>query len=215
MKRYNGHTKYTLKDGTLVPGVTTILKLLSKEALVGWANRLGLENIEVRRYVDELADIGSLAHYFVDCDVKGKPRDPETLKDYTENHRVGAEICFNKFLEWKKETGFEPIKSEINLVSEKYRFGGTVDLYGLRHNKKTLVDFKTGNSIYPEAFTQVSAYKVLLLENGYEVEDQRIIRIGRSENEGFEDRYSPSPMLHFERFKKLLDVYNINKELGL
>ena len=215
MKRYNGHTKYYLKDGSLAVGTTTAIGILNKKALVGWSNKLGLNNIVVGRYVDELADIGTLAHLLVSSDVKGTEPEPETLKDYSDNQRVAAYICFKKFVEWKNEVKFEPILSEVQLVSEKYRYGGTIDLYCMRHGKKTLIDFKTGNGIYPESFTQISAYKNLLEENGHEVEDQRIVRIGRTENEGFEDRYSPNPTLHFKRFLGCLNIYRINKELGI
>ena len=213
--RYKAHIKYELKSGLFVPGTTTIIKVLNLPALVGWANKSGLDNIEVRKYVDELADIGTLAHYFVECDIQGKVGDPEVLNDYTQTHHRAADICYEKFLKWKKEVNFQSLKSELRLVSEKYKYGGTLDLYGLRHGKKTLVDFKTGKSIFSEAFTQVSAYENLARENGLEVEECRIVRIGRTENEGFEDRYVPNTGVHFKRFLACLEIYNLNKELGV
>ena len=215
MKRYNAHIKYELKNGTLVVGATTVLRILAKPALIPWANKLGLDNIQVGKYVDELSDIGTLAHYFVECDIKEVARDPEVLKDYTVNHHEAAKVCYHKFLDWTKEVNFQSLKSELRLVSEKYKYGGTLDLYGLRHGKKTLIDFKTGGHIYSEAFTQASAYENLATENGMEVEECRIVRIGRTENEGFEDRYVPNTPKHFKRFLACLEIYNINKELGV
>ena len=49
------HTVYKLASGARVPGVTTVLSVLNKPALVPWANKLGLEGIDVRKYVDALA----------------------------------------------------------------------------------------------------------------------------------------------------------------
>ena len=213
MKRYDAHTKYCLDNGDLVVGVTTVLRVLNKPALVGWANKLGLDGIEVRRYVDELADIGTLTHYFIECDVKGVPRSVEVLKDYTANHKEAAERCFKKYLKWKEDVGFQPIEAELQLVSERYRYGGTLDVYGFRHDKRTLIDFKTGGRIYDEAFTQSAAYDNLAQEKGLDIEDRRIVRIGRSENEGFEDRDVPNIKLHFKKFLFCLDIYNVNKEL--
>ncbi len=215
MKRYEAHRKYELKSGELVVGVSTVLQILAKPALIPWANKLGLDNIDVRKYVDELADIGTLSHYFVECENKDKMRDPERLAGYTATHHKAAEICFKKFLDWKKEVDFQPLKSELRLVSETHRYGGTLDLYGYRHKKKTLIDFKTGSGLYPEHFTQMSAYRNLLIENGLEVAECRIIRIGRTENEGFEDRYVPNTKVHFRRFLACLEIYRLNKELGV
>jgi len=215
MKRYKAHKKYELKDGTYVVGATTILGILAKKALIPWANKLGLDGINYRKYLDELADIGTLAHYMVECDVKGIPPDIKVTEDYSQNQYKAALICYQKFVVWKQEVGFEPIKSELGFSSEKYRYGGTLDLYGLRHGKKTLIDFKTGGAIYPEAFTQVASYRNLATEQGLEVEECRIVRIGRNENEGFEDRLVPNVPLHFKRFLACLSVYNVNKELGL
>ena len=45
--KYKAHTRYELKDGTYVPGTTTITGLENKPFLVPWANRLGLEGIAV------------------------------------------------------------------------------------------------------------------------------------------------------------------------
>ena len=58
--------RYRLLDKSIVPGVTTILNVLSKPALVPWANKLGLQGIEVGKYVDALGEIGTLAHLMVE-----------------------------------------------------------------------------------------------------------------------------------------------------
>ncbi len=45
-KRSKVHTRYKLKNGLLVPGVTTVTGVLDKPALIIWANRLGLQGID-------------------------------------------------------------------------------------------------------------------------------------------------------------------------
>jgi len=62
---------------------------------------------------------------------------------------------------------------------------------------------------------QVSAYKKLLERNGYTVESVRILRIGRDENEGFEDKLISNTELElrWRGFLALLDLYYVEKEI--
>jgi len=93
------HTVYKSLDGEKVPGVTSILAdTIPKPALIPWANNLGLQGIKVKEYVDELALIGSLAHYLITCNLsKIEPN----LDDYSAN-QIGLagmllrNICLGK-----------------------------------------------------------------------------------------------------------------------
>ena len=208
--RVTAHTKYYLKDGTLVAGTTTVTGILDKKGLPKWANELGLRGIDITKYVNEMADIGSLGHYIIECHLKKEEPD---LKDYTENQITKARNLAQRFLSWKDENKFEFIKSELKMVSEQYRYGGTIDIYCLLNGKKTLIDIKTSKGIFDEHRMQVSAYKQLLVENGHPVEDVRIIRIGRQDNEGFEDSKVSNLDLHFKKFLLCLEIYNLDREL--
>jgi len=208
--KVKAHQKYYLKDGTLVPGTTTILSVLAKPALIKWANNLGLKGIDSNKYRDEKAEIGTLAHYLIECELKGQT--PDT-SDYSKNQIDQAENSLLSFYEWMKNHKLEVIGSEMQLVSEKYRYGGTVDCFGILDGVPTLIDFKTSNAIYPEMLHQLAAYKQLLKENGYEVKKARILRIGRDETEGFEERLCTNLKLHWEIFKHCLAIYNLQKQL--
>ena len=204
------HIRYKLQDGTRVPGVTTLTGILDKPALKYWANKIGLEGIEIRKYVDDKADIGTLAHYMVLCDFKGKT--PDTL-DYSKNQIEQAETCLIKFWDWKSGKEIEPILLEAPLVSEKHRFGGTCDIYAKVNGTPTLIDLKTGRGIYDEMLYQVSAYKMLLAEHKYLAEQCMILRIGRNEEEGFETKVLNSTALYEEIFLRCLEIYNLRKQL--
>lgn len=210
--KYKAHQRYYTKDHTLVPGATTVLQVLNKPALVPWANRLGLQGIDCTKYRDEKAEIGTLAHYLIECELKGEK--PDT-KDFTENQIDQAENSLIKFYDWMKEHKLEVILSEGQLVSEKYRYGGTVDCYGKMDEKFELIDFKTSSGIFPEMIIQLSAYKQLLEENGHQVDEVRILRIGRDEKEGFEERKETDLIKYFELFKNCLNIYHLKKELGI
>jgi hypothetical protein len=210
MGKSKAHQRYRTADDTIVPGVTTITGVMNKPALVNWANNLGLKGISVGKYVDDLADVGTLAHKIIECYLTKQEVD---YADYTPNQKSLAENAVLKFFSWEKENKFEVIKSELQMVSEKHRFGGCCDIYANLNGKSTLIDLKTSKGIFGEHFTQVSAYALLLEENGYPVEDVRILRIGRDESEGFDDKSVPLLKVHQERFLACLKLYNLNKQL--
>lgn len=191
-----------------MPGVTTITGQLDKPALVKWANNLGLQGIDSTKYVDHLAEIGTLAHAMIACYLKGEKCD---TSDCTANQIDLAENACLSFYEWEKRNKLEPILVEQQLVSEEYQFGGTVDIYGACSIPFVLIDLKTGKAIYPEMWYQVAGYRILLREHGYPVDACRILRIGRDETEGFDDPVKKDTRIQEEIFIALLDIYNLKK----
>lgn len=210
MGKSSTHTKYYTPDGQLVPGVTTVKDVMAKPFLLVWANKLGLAGIEIGKYVDNLADVGTLAHLYVESYYTKKEVD---VRDFSPNQVELAQNSFKKFLGWEQKNKLEVIGAELKLVSSTLYFGGTCDLYGILNGKKTLIDIKTSKEVYPEHFTQVAGYKLLLEENGYPVEDAKILRIGRDESEGFDEKEVPMIDVHAERFLACLKLYQINNKL--
>jgi hypothetical protein len=204
------HTIYKTEDGKRVPGVTTILGILNKPALVKWANNLGLNGIDSSKYVDDKADIGKCCHYMIECDIKGV--DPD-LSDYSPNTVTQAENGFLKWLDWKSQHTITDAQSEIALVSEHHRYGGTIDIYALVDGKWTLLDIKTsGSGIYPEMKHQVAGgYRYLLIEHGYPVDECRILRVGRTDDEGFEECVIGNAAAHAEVFMLCRKLYEARK----
>ena len=212
LKKVKVHTQYRMKNGDKVPGVTTVLGVLAKPALIHWAWDLGIQQIDYRKYRDTLADIGTLAHYMVQCDLSGEKPD---LATYSPEQIDLAENALIKFYEWRRENTVEPVLIEAALVSE-LGFGGTIDLLALVNGILTLVDFKTSKAIYPEMITQLAAYHYLLGEHGYKPKAVRILRIGRREDEGFEEqRRTPKELsAHWKLFKHCLEIYNLKKQIA-
>jgi hypothetical protein len=212
LKNVKAHQLYKTSDGKIVPGVTTVLSVINKPALVPWANGLGLQGISVKDYVDKLANIGTLAHYFVECDLRG---DEPDLDAYSPEEIRIAETCLIKYWDWKAENDPKPILIEKQLVSEKWGFGGTIDLFCEIRGVKWLVDLKTSKAIYIDHVTQLAAYTALLKENGYKPDKVRILRIGRNEDEGFESQEKTLRQLvpHWQRFKGALEIYRADKAI--
>lgn len=210
-KTAKAHVRYKTTDGKIVPGATTITGLLNKPYLVTWANRLGLEGIDSTKYTDEAAAVGTLAHAMVQGDLTGEMPD---LNKFTAEQIDLAENAALSWYEWKKQHKIKVIFCEKQLVSDAMLYGGTLDCYCKLDGKPTLLDFKTGKAIYEEYFVQLAAYAELLRENGYPVEETRILRIGRDETEGFEERKVTDTTKWFEIFRCLLNVYYLKRELG-
>ena len=185
-KKVKQHTVYKTSDGKRVPGVTTILGIMGKPALIPWANRLGLEGVEYRAYLNERADIGTCCHAMIEADLKGVPFERYEYSDLVLNQ---AETGYLKWLEWKEGKDIEVLASEMPLVSEVHRYGGTCDIYALVNGVKTLIDIKTGGSgVYPDMKTQVvGGYLPLLEENGYRVDQAMILRVSCDETSGHEE----------------------------
>ena len=204
------HTQYKLGDGTRVPSVTTILGVLGKPALIHWAWQMGIDGKDYRSVRDEAADAGTLAHYLVLCHLKGTEPD---VRAYSQENQLKATNSFNKFLRWEQDHKLEPIMLEEYMVSEEMKFGGTVDFYGKVNDAPILLDFKTSKAIYPDMFYQLAAYQHLLEQNGHKVEGCKILRIGRSEEEGFEERSMDDLTKQWEVFVSCLSIYELTKTI--
>lgn len=180
------HQRYYLKDGTQVPGVTTVTGLLDKPALKGWAWKMGLKGEDIYKYTDEAKAIGSLAHELI-AESLGGPA--AKVKGYSPDQLERAQYSVKVFADWQARHGdLKPLSIELPLVSEAHHYGGTIDLVAEIDGHVELIDFKTGSGIWPEHEVQVGAYWKLLDEGGARIEGARILRIGRTEGESIDER---------------------------
>lgn len=96
-----------------------------------------------------------------------------------ENYKKGGNMVTNDeelkpyieaFKSWISDNDVEVIENERTVVSEKYRYAGTLDMLAMVNGKKLLIDLKTGKNLYNEVHLQTSAYREALSENGVEVD---------------------------------------------
>jgi hypothetical protein len=206
------HTQYKLADGTRVPGVTTILGVIAKPALIGWANRQGLAGIDTTKYVQQAATAGTIAHYMIECHVTGKEPD---LSQYPPDLVSIAENGFIKWLDWEAGQDFKILLSEAAMVSEEHHYGGTIDVYAECRGEKVLIDIKTSDSgIWPEMRHQVAAYRAMLIENGHPVDRVTIVRVGKESTETFATETIDNLDKHFELFLHAKEIYRLQKEIN-
>ncbi len=209
--RVKAKESYRNAAGYIIPGVTTALAELNKPAFIKWANNLGLQGIDSSKYVDVLADIGHLTHYFIMCRLQDEL--PEVDEFSPEQVRL-AEACYKKYLDWEQRNPVIPVFAEKPLISEKYQYGGQLDLYAVSNEELTLVDFKTNaKGIFPEMIYQVAAYRQLLLEADCTVNKVIILRLGRSTDEGADEKVLSQYELDngFQIFLRCLDIYRLKR----
>lgn len=210
------HHRYRLASGEFVPSVTTVLGLLNKPALVGWANRLGLEGIDSDKYVDETKKIGTAVHRMIAAELAGRKPD---LAEFSSQQLELVANSIRSWESWKASHKLDVQMFESRLVSENYRFGGTFDstwVGTLDGEGPILVDYKTSDRLYPEHRVQVAAYTGLAAEHGIRVTGARLLRFGRLPTEGFEEhRLELSELrVRWRMFLRLLEVYQLRKQLG-
>jgi hypothetical protein len=198
--------KYKNAEGKPLRGVTTVLNILAKPALIGWAYKQGIAGVPLYESRDKAADAGTLAHQYVENHLKGLP-DP--TKDGLQQDVIEkAESCYLAFLEWEKAHSFKMVESELSLISEQYKFGGTIDI-GAVVNDLGIVDIKTSGGVYFSMKVQVSAYGMLWNENFPDrpIKAYHILRIG--EMGDFSHHYWPNLNEEWEVFKACLKIQEV------
>ena len=205
------HTVYKTADGKRVPSVTTILNVLNKPALMHWAWQMGCEGKDYKKERDAKADVGTGIHNAILAHHKKQPMD---YKDYTAAEIDQIENGFLKYLDWEKEHPIdEVITVEEPMVSEIFKFGGTADLIAKSNGSVILVDYKSGKAIYDEMAYQLAAYIKLAESKGYKIDNARILRVGRDETEGFEEKVYTDLSKQWKLFMNCLEIYNLQKQL--
>lgn len=115
---------------------------------------------------DKSADIGTLAHAWVEDWIAGKnPPKDENIALMTDN-----------FLKWVGEVKPKFLASEKIVYSKKHFYAGTLDFVAEINGRTYLGDIKTGNGIYPEMFWQTAGYQLAFEETEPEMKiDAHII----------------------------------------
>jgi hypothetical protein len=152
---------YHAADGERVPSVTTILSRFKESGgLIHWAWRLGTEGKDYREVRDQAADAGTLAHKAVDAWVRGNI--PSFEHDDAIVSKRGQR-AFEAFCKWAEQSALRVTQSEVRMISENHRFGGTCDAIVIG-NRRAICDWKSSAAIYPEYLVQVRAYGHLWTE---------------------------------------------------
>lgn len=117
-----------------------------------------------KKALDKAADVGTQVHALIEWNLRrtlGQKvgQEPRVVDD--------AQWAFMAFQDWAGSVSLKPKYIEQMVWSRTYGYAGTMDLLAEVNGVLTLVDFKTGKSIYGEAHLQNVAYQVALDEMGH------------------------------------------------
>tara|TARA_S200002703_G_C3770826_1_gene237313 strand:- start:349 stop:1005 length:657 start_codon:yes stop_codon:yes gene_type:complete len=205
------HTKYTTSDGKRVQSVTTLINGhlgWNKGILIAWARSQGMKGQDPTLVMNEAAEIGTLAHLLCENYIKEEETD---LDDYSKNQIKAAELCFEAFKEWDSQFKPEYVESEIKLIDDDLRVGGTCDLILKIDGKLYIGDLKSSKGLYSEFIVQLAAYRHMYeKQTGNKLEGGRLLRLDKT-GQGFEDHAIPLSRLDwgwkvFEHILALADL---------
>jgi CRISPR/Cas system-associated exonuclease Cas4 (RecB family) len=226
--RYKKHI-YTLNDKPLM-GITSVLSVIAKPALIGWAARKAVE------YIAENLDEEGV--FFPDVDWKATLEEAkcahsdiaeEAAGRGTEIHK-GIESYINlmisdqdgqamqmngekdkavqKFIDWAFANKIKFLESEKRMYSEKMWTAGTVDLVFEKDGKRYIGDIKTYAKIWDRVpFFQMAGYALMLEEMGEKIDGSCIINITKDTNE-LTEKWSYNMTEDKKSFLAALQIYN-------
>lgn len=224
-----GHFYRVNGQDVLFPGVTTVLGVISKPALIPWAANEAAKKIktylmehatgraltaeEIAELVERgrkahielkeaAADLGTRAHQAINALIDGG------TMDLTEDVKPAVD-GFLKFIE---ESNLKIEHGDRKIISMKYGYGGSLDALGLENGRIVVVDFKTSSAIYPEYGLQVAAYCQAFQETyGLDyLPEAYILRLGKTKPE-FEFRKVESLDKCLKWFLNALELYQFQK----
>ena len=211
------HTKYHNSFGVEVPSCTTIVKLLDKPELVGWANYMGFRRIDVSKYLQLRADYGTACHEIAEQYMNGV-----MMNNYAEYEQYMSTEEYNEMISKVKylltilsSLNLEVVSTELQMHGE--RFGGTLDLLcrNIETGEFVLLDFKTSKRVYDSHLIQLGGYSMLLEEiYGISVHSIGVILLSKNEfDKNFLNlRKREDNKKNEQIFSKLLDIYWLQKD---
>lgn len=226
--QFNPQGHHYLLDGKKITGVTTILNVIAKPALINWAANMAVDYIENKvlfnsdtniseiRYMDwidwikearkahcqkrdKAGDIGTFVHKQIEKWINNKPTEKMTLQ---------AQKMFRNFTNWATENKVKFLASERQVYSEKYFFAGTYDFLCKIDGKIWLGDIKTSSGIYPEMFFQCAGYQICEEEMGERKIDGHII-VNLKKDGTFKEKRSISNKDNKTAFLSALALYRV------
>ena len=219
--------KFLDSKGKPVPSVTKVLGVYSKSFLIPWANDLGLKGIKYSDYMERITGIGKANHDMIESYLLGRDFDASKYSDEVIRE---SEPIFNKFIRWESTNSVAIMESEKPMTSDRY--GGILDAVIDLNGILTLIDWKTSKEIYPDYFSQLTAY-YFLLNNGWvcdgndednkkmkilfsSIQQIGILHIPKEDGETrikLIDIGSSQFWDHWDYFESCLDLYNKRKRI--
>lgn len=212
-----------------VPSVTWIAECYPKGiAFYKWLADKGWKEAEALK--NAAGDKGSKVHFAIDDLLNGKEvkMDDKYINRTIEEEEeltLGEWECLMGFCNWRGSVELKPIATEITIFSDQYGYGGTIDFIGILNGFLWILDWKSGQYIWPSSELQLSGYKQGVFENkdlmkkikelGFSIDDAKlgILQVGYNRNKkGFKFTEVEDKFDLFLSAKKIWENENKNVE---
>jgi hypothetical protein len=192
-------------EGRQLPSVTTILEVIAKPALGPWYAKEERRYFEAamlevltqpgardpeyvltavaevvtgakaaERETQKARAIGTAVHAGIEWQLRtrlGEDAGPEPrLPD-------AATWAVESWKDWARSVRLEPLAIERVVYCDACGYAGTLDLYARVSGILTVLDWKSGKAIYPEAFLQNVAYRHAAAHHGWPSAQGLIVRL--------------------------------------
>jgi len=211
LKRDAPHQIYTLKDGSVVGGASSVAKMGEDYGgLLYWYWQQGKAGKGFKQELNKAADTGEIGHFMVDCYLKKVEPD---LREYTKTEIEDGKAWFDKAMQFLTDFPIDPMGVELQMVSETHRYGGTLDVVGRADKKIRLVDWKSSKKIYDSQLRQVvGGYRTLwnVHNEKDKIEEVVIVRIPKDKDKYEAHWVDPEDFdYHQEVFLAQVKLFNV------
>tara|TARA_S200002703_G_scaffold126176_1_gene112543 strand:- start:2 stop:640 length:639 start_codon:yes stop_codon:yes gene_type:complete len=210
------HTKYYVGEKR-VKSVTTLIGGnlgWNFYPLLNWNLKLMKEGIDPREELKTAGRIGTLAHIMIEQFIKGGS---VILDGYSAKEISHAKEAYYNFLNFKEDYNPEILETELKMVSEKYKFGGTCDAVANvkigKNTKLMMLDWKSSNSLHEEHKIQIAAYAKMYEEvTGKRIQGAMIVRVDKEKKEYEVSTLKIKDLNYYWRiFKLILKLQELKK----
>jgi len=213
------HQRYYNSEGHIVPSVTTIIGNnlgWNKNILIAWARREASQGNDPDAIKRGAGSSGTLAHSMIEHAIRHEIdysyTEQADYSNYTHNQIAEATNAFKAWLQFTNDYGPKYLQAEIQLVSNKYNYGGTIDAIAKIKGKLYMLDWKTSNGVYPEMKVQLASYRQLYKENIGGVPKLLLVRFDKG-GKGYEVHNVTNISKYWRVFQYCLKLEQLRKEV--
>lgn len=189
---------YFTTDGIKVPSVTTVIgRFKESGALIRWAYKQGELGVPLYEKRDAAADVGTYVHSMIEAFLATGEVGISPPAGMSDENVEKAASAFGAFRSWLDGSRLKVTPLEQHFVSEAVRFGGTPDAIAVEPDgTRSLLDWKTSKTFYPDQLVQVAAYRALWNETHEDTPIDGGVHIVRFGKDGGDFSHNYFPATH-------------------
>jgi hypothetical protein len=159
---------------------------------------------------EQAATIGTAAHAGIEWQLRtqlGEDAGPEPILP------DAAAWAVENWKDWARDVRLEPLALERVVYCEDCGYAGTMDLYARVKGRRTVLDWKTGRAIYPEAFLQNVAYRHAASGLSMPAEQGMIVRLPKRLDDPVWEAMTVPETISLDEFQAALRLWQWSRRM--